>query len=230
MLQAGGVSTTEVVAQGQLLVIPAEDGHLDEQPFDPDERIAGLRAAIDAALADGYSGFRATGEQWTAPEPPPEELLVEYETRVSELCATRSMVGLCQYHGNRCDRRLLDTVCELHGHVVRNALVSGDELLRIVPLSQDEQGNSWLRIVGEADLSNSALLLAALEEEGHGNVHLDLGRLRFVDLKGVEALLELTDALRPSERRLIVHNAPPTLRRIVEIVGDSLPSMEISAP
>jgi anti-anti-sigma factor len=230
MLHAGGISTAEPLAQGQLLVVPAEDGYLSEGPFDPGRRVAGLNAAIDAALADGYSGLRATGEQWSTRELPREELLVEYETKVGKLCAARSAMGLCQYDSRRCERQLLDTMQELHGHVARNPLVSANQLLRVVPLSADAHGNSWLRITGEADLSNSALLLAALEDGGCGDVHLDLRRLRFMDLKGVEVLQQLTDALRRSQRKLVLHNAPATLRRIVEIVGGCLPDMEISAP
>jgi hypothetical protein len=229
MLHAGGVSTAEPLAQQQLLVVPLSEAYASDGPFDPSGRIAGLHAAVDAALDEGYSGFRATGEQWITREPPREELLLEYETKVGELCSTRPVAGLCQYDARRCDQRLLSNVRELHGHVVRNALVSANELLRIIPLAKDEHGNCWLRVAGEADLSSSALLLEALEEGEHGDLHLDLGRLRFVDLRGVEALRELADALRPSQRRLILHNSPSTLPRILGIVSGCLPDVEISA-
>ncbi len=230
MLHAGGISTAEPLALGRLLVIPALDHDRGERPFDPSRRIAGLNAAIDAALEDGYSGFRATGEQWSTCELPSEELLVEYERRVGELCAARAAAGLCQYDSARCDRPLLERMSELHEHVVRNPLVSANELLRIVPLSEDNEGNCWLRVAGEVDLSNTELLLAALDEHEHGDLHLDLARLRFVDLRGVETLQDLADALLPSERKLVLHNAPTTLRRVIEIVGAHMRGVEISAP
>ncbi len=229
ILQAGGIPTAEAVAEGQLLVVPAENASLDGPPFDPSARIAGLNAAIDAARVDGYSGFRATGEQWST-ELPPEELLVEYEIKVGELCAARSAVGLCQYETPRCEPHLIDEVLRLHDRLVQNPVVSTDGLLRVVPLSQDEHGDTWLRVAGEADLSNSALLVRVVDDTGVGNIHLDLVRLRFVDLKGVEALEELALTLRHSRRRLILHNPPATLRRIAAIVSGSLCGAEISAP
>ncbi len=231
ILSAGGISTAEPVTEGQLMVVPMHaNGHAD-QPFEPSRRVAGLNAAIDSALADGYSGLRATGEQWTTRELPSTELLVEYETRVGELCSTRSVAGLCQYDTRYCDAPLLDTVRGLHRHVVRNALVSDNEALRIIPLAGDEAGNSRFRVVGEADLSNCAMLLDTWRGNRHssGDLHLDLGRLRFVDLRGVEALRELAAALRSSHRRLILHNSPPALRRIVQNLGGCLPDVEMAA-
>ena len=72
--------------------------------------------------------------------------------------------------------------------------------------------------------------MAALDEGGDGDLHLDLARLEFVDLRAVEALQELNDALRSSRRRLILHDSPPTLRRILEIVGGRLGGGEVLAP
>jgi anti-anti-sigma regulatory factor len=228
MLHAGGISTAEPLAQRQLLVVPTDETY-DDGTFEPARRIALLRGAIDAALADGYSGFRATGEQWSTREPPREDLLIEYETMVGELFRARSAVALCQYDATRCDPHLLETMRDLHGHVVRNALVSANKLLRIVPLADDQHGDSWLKVIGEADLSSSTLLQAGLDELGHGDLHLDLGRLQFVDLRGVDALRGLADALRPLQRRLILHNPPAMLRRIVELAPGCLPHVEISA-
>jgi hypothetical protein len=229
VLHAGGISTGEPLAQGQLVVVPLEEGGANGHGFDPTNRIAGMDAAIDAALAEGYSGLRATGEHWTSRELPSEEVLAEYEAQVGELCAARSAVGLCQYDSSRCDSAMLDRLRALHGHVVRNPLVSRNELLRIIPLAHDHRGEAWLRVVGEADLSSSALLQAALDEPGRGDLHLDLDRLRFVDLRGVEALQDLAAGLRAARRRLILHNSPTMLRRIVELADGSLPDAEMSA-
>jgi hypothetical protein len=229
VLDAGGISTGEPLAQGQLVVVPLEERSPNGQSFDPTNRIAGMHAAIDAALAEGYSGLRATGEHWTTRELPSEEILAEYEAGVGELCASRSAVGLCQYDSSRCDSRMLDRMRALHGHVVQNPLVSRDELLRIIPLAHDQRGDAWLRVVGEADLSSSALLRAAIGEPGRGDLHLDLGRLRFVDLRGVEALQDIAEELRAARRRLILHNSPTMLQRIVELAGGSLPDVEMPA-
>jgi ABC-type transporter Mla MlaB component len=230
VLCEGGVSTAAPVEQGQLVIVPMEEKRARASPFDPTNRIAGMNAAIDAALEDGFSGLRATGEQWTTRELPLTEVLLQYEVEVGKLCAARSVSGLCQYDTRFCSAPLLDAVSDLHDHVVRNALISENEMLRLVPLCEDPQGNARLRVSGEADLSNCALLLQALEEDPRGaELHLDVSRLRFVDLRGVGALREVAETLRARRGRLILHHAPASLRRILEIVPACLPDVEIAA-
>lgn len=229
VLREGGVATAEPVAQEQLVIVPMEEERRRERPFDPNDRIAGMNAAIDAALADGFSGLRATGEQWTTRELPRTEVLLQYEIEVGELCAARSVSGLCQYDTRFCSAPLLDAVQDLHDHVVRNALVSENEMLRLVPLSADAHGNAWLRVSGEADLSNCLLLLQALEEDPRGaELHLDVSRLHFVDLRGIAALREVGEVLRAREAKLVLHNPPAILRRILEIVPSCLSDVEIA--
>jgi len=229
VLGNGGVRTAEPVALGQLVIVPMQEERATEGVFDAHNRIAGINAAIDAAVADGFNGLRATGEQWTSRELPHTEVLLQYEIEVGELCAARSVSGLCQYDTRFCTAPLLDAVQDLHDHVVRTVLVSENEMLRLVPLSEDGYGNAWLRVSGEADLSNCALLLQTLEEDPRGaELHLDVSRLRFVDLRGVGALREVAEVLRARQGRLILHNAPASLRRILEIVPACLPDVELS--
>jgi anti-anti-sigma regulatory factor len=229
VLRAGGVATAEPVAQGQLVVVPMQQERPQERPFDPDRRIAELNGAIDTSLEEGFSGFRATGEQWVTRELPRTEVLLQYEVKVGELCAARSVSGLCQYDTRFCTAPLLDAAGDLHDHVVRNALVSGNELLRLVPLRGDAHGNAWLRVSGEADLSSCSLLLQTLEEDRRGaELHLDTSRLHFVDLRGVAALREIAEVLGARRGRLVLHHPPASLRRILEVVPACLPNVEIA--
>jgi anti-anti-sigma regulatory factor len=229
VLREGGVATAEPAAQGQLVIVPMHEAGVGQGAFDPTNRIAGMNTVIDAALEDGFSGLRATGEQWTTRELPRTEVLLQYEIEVGKLCAARSVSGLCQYDTRFCTAPLLDAVQDLHDHVVRNSLISENEMLRLVPLSEDERGNAWLRVSGEADLSNCALLLQALEEDPRGTeLHLDLSRLQFVDLRGVGALREVAEVLRARQGRLILHNSPPGLQRILAIIPACLPDVEIA--
>ncbi|MDE3070307.1 MAG: MEDS domain-containing protein [Acidobacteriota bacterium] len=233
MLRAGGVATAEPCANGQLVVLGAREGYLSEPPFEPGRMIASLHAAVDDALADGFNGFCATGELSSpSREAASVTRMLEYEAQVSELCATRPAMGLCQYDTRRFDGPLIERMRELHGYEVRKALVSSGGLLRIVPLAGDLHGNVRLKVIGEADLSSSSLLLAALDDETQsgGDVHLNLGRLRFIDLKGIEALRALSDELNASQRRLVLHSPPRILRRIAELVRGCLPGVEIPAP
>jgi anti-anti-sigma regulatory factor len=229
VLHAGGVATAEAIARGQLVVVPA---HRDDRarPFDPGRRVAALNAAIDSALDDGFSGFRSTAEQRTTLELPPAKLLLEYETGVGALCGTRGIAAMCQYDTRLCTSPVLDAVARVHTHVVRNPLVSRDEALRLTPLTRDGQGNAWFRVAGEADISNCALLLRALEEVSRpAELHLDLSRLHFVDLRGVDALRELAECLGSRAGRLILHHPPASLRRIVDTIPDCLPGVEMRA-
>jgi hypothetical protein len=67
-------------------------------------------------------------------------------------------------------------------------------------------------------------LLLTLCQRSTGDVHLDLAELDSIDVAAVVALLRGAATL-PDGRRLVLHNAPcslkPMLDRIREVVGDS---------
>ena len=76
------------------------------------------------------------------------------------------------------------------------------------------------RLRGPADLRNRpdfAELLRALCRQAAGDVHLDLSEMDFVDVWGAAALVEAAAGLAGGE--LVLHNPPPSLRRLLEVMG-----------
>jgi ABC-type transporter Mla MlaB component len=97
---------------------------------------------------------------------------------------------------------------------------------RITPLT-DRPG---LCLCGELDLASRDLLVAALESlaDAPGDVHLDLAGVGFVDV-GCATLLARAACRGGSGRRVIVHHAPPQLRRIVEVLWGGSTPIEMGA-
>jgi len=217
-LAADGVPVSEAIE-----VVPSSDAYLVESAFDPDRMIAVLHEAVDDALADGFRGFRVTGDMSWALESGVmgADRLEEYEARAADVYATRPAAGLCLY-----DRRRFETdgALGLHAAVARLPAISPDGQLRIHRL--DGEGLR-LRVAGEADLGSSPALAAALAEAVDGDVHVDLTRLRFMDLSATRVLAEFGGSLERS-RKLVIHGPSPSVRRVIDILGPYLACAELS--
>jgi anti-anti-sigma regulatory factor len=94
-------------------------------------------------------------------------------------------------------------------------------------------------IAGEIDESRYSGLVSALERPAgcEGDIHVNLAELAFCDLPGLRAIFRLARTGRADEgrsgRRLVLHDVPPYLRMVLEILGwDSTPGliMNESAP
>jgi anti-anti-sigma factor len=74
---------------------------------------------------------------------------------------------------------------------------------------------------GHADLSTRPdfeALLTTLCARATGDVHLDLGSMDFIDVSGVIALVTAARQL-PAGCRLVLGNAPDSMRRILDVLG-----------
>lgn len=90
-----------------------------------------------------------------------------------------------------------------------------DGLLRIT----EYRDRAGLRVAGEIDLNSHEAWEGALRRavEQDGQIHLDLSDLAFIDVRGT-ALLVKTAAVLPEEHGIVVHHAPPGLRRVVQVL------------
>lgn len=57
-------------------------------------------------------------------------------------------------------------------------------------------------------------------------MHLQLGELDFIDVVGTRALISLAERLAPSHR-LVLHEPPAVLRRIIELAWRDPPDIEL---
>jgi anti-anti-sigma factor len=77
-----------------------------------------------------------------------------------------------------------------------------------------------VRVTGHADVStklNFEQFLVTLCRQSDGDMHLDLAELDFIDVSGVITLVRAADSLGDG-RKLILHNPPESLRRILDLL------------
>ena len=78
-------------------------------------------------------------------------------------------------------------------------------------------GGAGLRLAGEADTASRGRLRAALAGlPAGGAVHLDMARLRFIDVASTRELVAITET-GPS-RRLVLLDPPRPLRRLLSLL------------
>ena len=83
------------------------------------------------------------------------------------------------------------------------------------------EGCVHITMAGELDLTAVDRAATALDRalDEAGRVHCHLGPLRFIDLCGLQALLDATARARREGARLTVTDGPPSLTRIVSVLG-----------
>ncbi|SDI77575.1 STAS domain-containing protein [Actinokineospora alba] len=85
----------------------------------------------------------------------------------------------------------------------------------------DADGAHGTRVSGHADLSTRPdfeEFLLALCRQAEGDVHLDFAELDFIDISGVITVVRAAGSLDEG-RFLVLHNPPPSMRRILELLG-----------
>ncbi len=97
----------------------------------------------------------------------------------------------------------------------RRSTCADDTALTVTRL----ENQAGLRLRGEADTLGAETLRAAIAVLAAGvrEVHLDLAALSFIDVCCTRELLIL--ARRPERPRLILHQPPPSLIRLIGLLG-----------
>jgi hypothetical protein len=105
-----------------------------------------------------------------------------------------------------------------------DAITPGDGGFTIAPLP-DRVG---LRLAGDADLSTRRALEKALAPLAgrDADVHLELGGLTFVDVGAVTTLVRAAARCVPG-RRIVLHDAPDSLRQILTLLWGQVPAIEM---
>jgi anti-sigma B factor antagonist len=85
-----------------------------------------------------------------------------------------------------------------------------------------KSSQSSVTVTGEVDASNAAEMCLALLDaarRGRPPLEVDLAGVTFMDSTGLRAIDEAAKTLAVSGSRLVLHNAPRHVLRIIEIMG-----------
>jgi PAS domain S-box-containing protein len=114
-LAAAGVDAERERQRGALRLLTGQDTHLQAGDVVHQAMIDFVRQAEAAALADGYSGLRLTGEMtWVLGLGLGSDRLIEYEALLNHLPTNSKTVILCQYNRARFDTPCIHDVFRTH--------------------------------------------------------------------------------------------------------------------
>ena len=115
MLGRRGVKVDAAVKRGALNIIADPEAYLVRGEFDAEHTIAVFSDAIEQALHDGFSGFRAAADMsWALSLKDGGQCVIAYEALLRSLFATSRVIGLCLYDRNRMPLAILHGALMTH--------------------------------------------------------------------------------------------------------------------
>ena len=136
------------VRRGALAILSGTDAYIVHGEFNPESTVATFNNAIEAALKDGFNGFRAVADMsWALGVKNASNHLIEYEALMRSLFATTCATGLCLYNRDRMPLNVLNGALDTHpvagvkGHFQRNPFYKPN----VTALSNDEFVTDKLR-------------------------------------------------------------------------------------
>jgi anti-anti-sigma factor len=207
-----GQPVDRLLGGGQLVVKAAEEAYTPGGAFDPDAILGLVRALVQGAVEEGWTGLRAAGEvAWLQGRPDAEDRWAGYELRVDLLAARLAYTGLCCY-----DLR----VCGAAATMVPQAV----HPLRLTPPAPDDRplfgvhgtADGGLGLVGEIDCW-CAEDVRALVTAAAGDLHapvLDVSGLRFADVAAMRMIAAVAHDLARTHGRVRLHGVSPTFRKV----------------
>jgi anti-anti-sigma factor len=85
---------------------------------------------------------------------------------------------------------------------------------------QTAEGGVKVELAGELDVSTAPELQRHVDEivDTDGPVWIDCSELTFADSSGLDTLIRLAKALRAQERRVVLSNVRPMVRRAMDVL------------
>lgn len=177
--------------------------------IDPEVAVTAALAAIQNAIDDGYSGFRAIADvTQMVMRPEQQEAFARFEFLIDRNLAELPVSGLCAYDMSRLDGAASGLVC-LHPLVG-----DGAPAFRIYA----EPGAAFA-LDGEIDVVEAATFTTTLRRIwdviGDGDVVIDVRNIEFIDH---QQMLGLDELARQEGRRVVLHGGPPIITRLTELL------------
>ena len=162
-LRDEGADADRYVAKGQFSILTSDAAYMQTGVFDPQGMISLLQAETEAALAEGYSALRVTGEMtWALRGLPGSERLIEYETLLNDFLPSSRCLAICQYDARRFTPDVLLNVLRTHPiAVVGTAIYDNFYYVSPAELLSDSQPTAelrhWIRNLAERRQGDEAL-------------------------------------------------------------------------
>lgn len=217
----GEADAAEAVRSGRLRVISRRDACLDRGgAFTPAMMVDTIRREVDGAFDKGFRAVRLTTDySWVLHESATTDLgrMLGCEHLVGDAVSPSTMaMAICQIDRRACPPDQLIALRDTHEVLVEVNPEFDDGILKIVRTFEP----AGLRIEGELDAARHTVVAETLARVGaqRGSVHLDLSRLGFIDLGGLNLLARHATRL-PAQGALVLDNLRPNVERVIETVG-----------
>ncbi|MBE1531039.1 MEDS domain-containing protein [Actinomadura algeriensis] len=220
-----GFDVAAVQRTGQLRVISRRDACLNRAGgFEPTMLLDTIAREMEGTNGDEYRAMRLTTDySWLLNDPGVADLpgVLGCEHRVGDAVSpSTSAMAVCQIDRHACPPDQLAALRDTHEVLVEVDPEYEDNVLRIVRTFEPD----GLRIEGELDAARHTafaekLALASRGRDGRRRgVHLDLSRLRFIDLRGLHLLVRHAVAL-DGDDMLVLDGLQPEVENVIEMVG-----------
>ncbi len=206
---------------GQLRVLSRRDAYLDRRgAFQPGRMAETIGREVEAAFGEGFRAVRLTTDySWLLSEPGRPDIgeMLGCEHQVGDAVSSSTMaMSICQIDRHACPPDELVALRHLHEVLVEVNPEFDDGILKIVRTFEP----NGLRVEGEFDAVRYAVFaeqLTQVSKDCH-SVHLDLSRLAFIDLGGLNLLAQHA-AVLPAGELLVLDHLPPDVESVIERVG-----------
>jgi chemotaxis family two-component system sensor kinase Cph1 len=117
-IEQRGIDVDAQTRRTALHLLDSNDTYTVRGGFDPEQTMRVFSEAIEQALTDGFTGFRAAAEMsWALQIQNGAESLIAYEALLRVLFSTARATGLCLYDGRRMPIRVVNGALLTHPFV-----------------------------------------------------------------------------------------------------------------
>ncbi|SFK74307.1 Anti-anti-sigma regulatory factor (antagonist of anti-sigma factor) [Amycolatopsis sacchari] len=200
----------KALREGSLTIESLDGVYGEDEVVDPETQVATYAAATEAALAEGYRGYRVAAEATGLVRTPARlARFTRYEHRIDRYMAAHPFSAMCGYDQRELDEAAIVQLASLHP-----AASPGATPFRLHP---DSDG--VLSLSGELDHGTVGPFTLALER---AQLLPEAGRRVLIDGRGLEFtdhrnLLALSDAAVRQDVTVVLRTGCPSARRLLEL-------------
>jgi anti-anti-sigma regulatory factor len=209
---AGLADRDDLLDRGALQLVSVSDTYAE--PMDMAAQQAGFETALDAALAEGYTGICVVADNSESACGDDFAAWLEWEATADRLQSRRPITGICFFDTERVPEERLADVATLH------PVVSDDLGAASYRLFADE---GVVRVIGDLDTFGAARLERILQSAPPlTDGVIDVADVGFID----HAALLTLNRVAAAGDTLRIRGAKPIVRRLWDLLDVRTPALE----